>query len=103
MKYIVTGKSVSIYGGVLTLSKELVTDRAHCLKPLTEKNKYEVIKPVTFKQGQEFGFDGELPKSAVLELNDGKSLKDPKKAAAEKAAAEKAAAEKAAASNKGNQ
>jgi membrane protein involved in colicin uptake len=96
MKYTVTGKSVVITGGVLTLSAVQSADRAHLLQPLKEKNKYQVTGAVTFKKGEEFGYDGELPKYLADDVETEKSAK-PEKAAAEKAAAEKAAAEKAAA------
>jgi len=95
MKYIVTGKSVSITGGVLTLSEAQAADRAHCLKKLSGKNQYEILETVIFKNGEKFGFDGKLPKSIGVDLEAEKAAAE--KAAAEKAAAEKAAAEKAAA------
>jgi fumarylacetoacetate (FAA) hydrolase family protein len=100
MKYTVTGKSVLITGGVLTLSSSQASDRSHLLKKIDAKgNKYEVLGAVTFKKGEEFGYEGELPKSLASDLQTEKDAKGTKAAEkAEKEAAEKAekeAAEKA--------
>jgi hypothetical protein len=101
MKYTVTGKSVVITGGVLTLSAVQSADRSHLLKPLKEKNKYQVIGAVTFKKGEEFGYDGDLPKSIADDLETEKTSKS-KEAAAKEAAAKEAAAKEAAAKEAGN-
>ena len=95
MKYTVTGKSVLITGGVLTLSKAQASDRAHCLKELDKKNQYEVIKSVTFKHGEVFGFDGKLPKGAGAEADaDSKAEAKAKAEAEAKAKAEAEASAK---------
>jgi hypothetical protein len=94
MKYTVTGKSVLITGGVLTLSAAQAGDRSHALKKLEAKGKFEITHPVTFKNGEQFGYEGDLPKALVSDLQSEKQSKsDKEKEAAEKA--EKEAAEKA--------
>lgn len=89
MKYTVIGKSVQLTGGVLTLSKEQAADRAHALKEV--KGKFEIVNTVEFKQGETFGFEGDMPKTFIdvtVQVVEGKSSK------ADKAAADKAAADK---------
>lgn len=100
MKYTVIGKSVVISGGVLTLSEAQAKDRAHLLEK-GKKGQYLVARPVTFKQGETFGFDGELDKhQSTLLLSEKEAEKESvaQKLAAqvEKDATEKAAAEDAA-------
>lgn len=98
MKYTVIGKSVEITSGVLTLSATQSADRAHLLKHV-KGSQYEVLRTVTFKKGEQFGYDGVLPKSIAENLESEKSSK------ADKAAADKAAADKAGdnAGSSGNQ
>lgn len=61
MKKTVIGPVARIYDGVLFLTKEQAESRALNLKSLGE-DKYQVINPVEFKQGEEIGFDGDVPK-----------------------------------------
>jgi hypothetical protein len=84
MKYTVTGKSVALHGGVLVLSKEQAEDRAHNLTDLG-KGRYRVNRGIEFKQGEVFGYEGDLPKGLGVEPvesanadggNTGPSVKD---------------------------
>jgi len=59
--YIVEAKSVRIAAGVLALSKAQAAARLHLLEPLKD-GEFRVVSPVEFKTGEEFGYDGELPK-----------------------------------------
>lgn len=58
MKYKVATPFVELHSGVLVLSKEQARDRIHNLKKV--KSGYEIVKPVQFKRGEEFGYDAEL-------------------------------------------
>ena len=65
-------------GTILDLNKKQAARRAFALKDL-KKGLYLVEKPVMFKHGEEFGFDGDLGKDLLG------NLINMKKAAAEKA------------------
>jgi len=103
MKYTVIGKSVVISGGLLTLSEAQAKDRGHLLAK-SKKGQYLVAHPVTFKQCETFGFDGQLDKyqsSLLLSEKDAEKEAAAHKASEEaKAQAEKEAAEKAVAEAK---
>lgn len=81
-RYVATEKSTRLAGGVLHLTAEQVKHRAHNLKHLG-KNRFEIINPVEFKAGEEFGYEGDLPKA----LADNLTTKAEAEAAAKKAAA----------------
>ena len=73
MKYTVTGKSVELTGGVLTLTAEQAATRKHLLKATDKKSQYEIIKPVIFKHGEKFGYEGDLPKAAGVDKSEAKA------------------------------
>jgi membrane protein involved in colicin uptake len=89
MKYIVTERVAVIVQGVMHLTDEQAKHRERNLKKLG-KGRYEVIGAVQFKRGEEFGYEGDLPKNMAENL----TTKEAAEAAAKKANAE---AEKAAA------
>ena len=63
--YRVTADSINIHAGVLVLNTDQAEPRKHRLKQLGA-NRYEVSDPpVSFKRGEVFVFDGELPKGLV--------------------------------------
>lgn len=62
MRYIITGRAAAIHCGVLELTEAQAKPRLHNLNVLGE-GRFEVLRTVEFKQGEEIGFDGELPKS----------------------------------------
>ena len=65
--YKVTGRMVRISHGVLELSEDQASVRMHHLKRIS-KNKYEVTGAVEFKNGEEIGYPGELPKTLAIDL-----------------------------------
>lgn len=65
--YKVTGRMVRISSGTLELSKEQASVRMHNLNHLSG-NKYEVLRPVEFKSGEQIGYLGELPKILADDL-----------------------------------
>lgn len=85
-KYVVTNP-VTLRSGVVRLTKEQASKRAHALEPAGKD--YRIIGQIQFKTGEEFGYEGDLPKSMAENL----TTKEAAEAAAKKAAAE---AEKAA-------
>jgi hypothetical protein len=82
MKFIVTARSARINTGVLLLTKEQAEARSHNLNHLG-KNRYEIINTVEFKNGEEIGYEGDLPKTLAENMT----------AKAESVAAEKKASE----------
>lgn len=66
--YRVIAASVNIHAGVLGLEPHQARARLHRLKP-RGGNRYEVTDPpVSFKRGEEFEYEGELPKDLVESL-----------------------------------
>ena len=62
--YVVTGRMIEIHGGVLVLNKDQARRRANNLKRTSKTgSQFEVLRPVQFKQGEDFGYDGDLPKA----------------------------------------
>lgn len=59
-RYLTTDK-VDLLSGVLDLNEDQARRRKGWLKKL-ESGLFEIIKPVQFKAGEVFGFDGELSK-----------------------------------------
>lgn len=69
MKYVAVAIVNLVAGAVLGLSKAQAATRTHCLAPVAgRKGWYEATGPVQFKVGEEFQFDGELPKSLAESL-----------------------------------
>jgi hypothetical protein len=63
--YRVTEASINIHAGVLVLDPAQADARINRLTPLGN-NRYDVTKgPVTFKRGEVFELEGELPKALV--------------------------------------
>lgn len=90
-KYIAT-KPVTLNSGVVRLTKEQASGRMHKLESLG-KDCYRIIGANQFKVGEEFGYEGDLPKN----MADNLTTKAAAEAAAKKAAmeAEKEAAKAA--------
>jgi len=68
-QYFVIALAVNIAGGILALNKDQAESRVHCLEDLGD-GLYEVRKPVQFKHGEEFGYDGEINKALLQELEE---------------------------------
>jgi hypothetical protein len=93
MKFIVSSRVASFTGGVIKLTEDQARTRMHCLKSLG-KNRYEITGTVHFKQGEEFDYEGDLPKALAINLtSEAEAEKAAKKAAAEAEKAAKKAAE----------
>lgn len=69
IKYQVIDKPAILFSGLLELNEDQVRRRKHLLE-LVEGSVYMILKPVTFKVGEVFGYDGEISKSAALALVD---------------------------------
>lgn len=91
MRYVITGRAAAIHSGVLELTKEQARRRLHNLKDLG-RGRYEVVKPVEFKHGEEIGYDGDIPKAMgdLLEPVDKEAAGKKKKAKADAEAKAKA-------------
>jgi hypothetical protein len=90
MKYIALAVVAFAAGAELGLSKDQASARRHALTPNPDrKGWYQVTGPVQLKAGEEFQFDGELPKGMA------ESLEAVKKARASKADADAEAKAKA--------
>jgi len=68
-KYRVIGRSVNVASGILELSEDQAASRNHSLTSLGE-GLYQVDGPVQFKRGEEFGYDGDVNKALMAELED---------------------------------
>jgi len=78
-RFVVTGKALTVNGGVLALSKEQAAARGHNLETIDAKEGlYKVLRTVTFKKGEEIGHDGDLPKAVahLVESSDSKNQED---------------------------
>ncbi len=60
--YIVTTFWVNLSTGIVELTEKQYSSRQHNLKKLGG-NKYDILKPVQFKRGEVFGYEGEMGKS----------------------------------------
>lgn len=93
-KYQVT-EAVSIHDGLLELTEAQAKPRMHNLKHI-EDSVYMVMQPVMFKAGEVIGYDGELPKAMLMQLE---NLDAPKPKAKAKAKAKAQDKEQNAAEN----
>ena len=69
IKYQVIDKPAILFSGLLELNEDQVRRRRHLLE-LVEGSIYMIVKPVTFKVGEVFGYDGEINKATALALVD---------------------------------
>lgn len=67
-KYRVEDVFVTIHTGVLGLSDHQASLRTYGLKPIGD-GKYEVKESVQFKRGEEFEWDGDVPRNLVTQLS----------------------------------
>ena len=68
-QYFVIALAVNIASGILALNKDQAASRVHCLEDLGD-GLYEVKQPVQFKRGEEFGYDGEVNKALLQDLEE---------------------------------
>ncbi|HET6719032.1 MAG TPA: hypothetical protein VFH22_05275 [Rhodocyclaceae bacterium] len=87
MKYTITGRAAAIHGGVLELTAAQAKPRLHNLKHLGG-NRYEVLRTVEFKSGEEIGYSDKLPKSMAMVMEDTAKVAEKASAKAKAAKAE---------------
>lgn len=69
-KYRVIAASVNIHAGVLGLEPHQARARLHRLTPMGG-NEYEIVDgPVTFKRGEMFDYEGDLPKDLAESIHE---------------------------------
>lgn len=66
-RYSVIGPKVEIHSGILHLSKTQAAARVHALDDLGE-GLYQVSRPIQFKKGEEFGYDGSVNKALLQQM-----------------------------------
>lgn len=55
--------AIVLHSGNVKISDDQFKRRRHALKELEDKGHYSIVPgPVTFKAGEKFGYDGEIPK-----------------------------------------
>lgn len=58
-----------VFTGRVELTEAQAKERGHLLRESGAKGVYEVVKPIEFKVGEVFGYDGTLPKNGnVVEV-----------------------------------
>lgn len=85
--YEVTAVSVTINAGVVELSQNQAHRRRHLLKKVGD-SLYEVISPIQFKAGEEFGYGGDVNKLLMTEITP--IMKEPAEAPASEEKGKKA-------------
>ena len=66
-KYQITSAYVNFNSGTIELTEDQYRRRRHALKHI-KGNKYEIVKPTGFKQGELVGYDGEVNKSLLKDV-----------------------------------
>lgn len=64
---VINPKGVTLHSGVLQLSKGQASARTYALSSLKD-DLYLIEKPVQFKCGEVFGYDGEVSKALLVEI-----------------------------------
>lgn len=89
-EYKVIGRAVNINCGVVEINEAQAKRRKRNIEQIGDTNRYKVLNPIMFKNGETFKHDMELPKAVVddvTQLVNGKEVKPvPKKRATKKAA-----------------
>jgi len=62
MKLYKATKVVKLISGKVKLSKDQIARRSHLIEDLNNGD-YKIIEPIYFKYGEEFRYDGDIPKS----------------------------------------
>lgn len=68
----VIGSHIVLHAGKVRLSKEQAKIRLFALG-LVKDDTYEIVKPVAFKQGEVFFFDGEISKEWIEEYEENRA------------------------------
>jgi len=66
---------VVLCSGKVKLTKDQAASRSHLLEQVNKKGVFKIVDTIQFKAGENFSFDGEIPKGIAddLEAVDGKS------------------------------
>lgn len=72
ISYAVTAPmGVTIHGGRVKLTADQLRRRKHAVVPVKgAEGIYEVQKPIMFKNGEEFGYEGQISKGQATQLVD---------------------------------
>lgn len=73
-------------GAMVALTKEQAASREHALLATKTKGVFQVKTRIEFKAGETFGFDGDLPKNVVDQVEADKDTKKTTKTKAEQVA-----------------
>ncbi|WP_020675282.1 hypothetical protein [Geopsychrobacter electrodiphilus] len=76
-RYRIKAASANFHSGILQLNDQQASARQHALEDLGD-GLYEIKQPVQFKRGEELGFDGDVSKLLLeqLEVTDGPAIED---------------------------
>lgn len=67
--YVVTAAAATFHSGILRLSEEQAAARSFGLVPTKKAGEFRIVSPVQFKRGEEIGFDGEINKAMLQDLD----------------------------------
>lgn len=67
MKTYMSLQPVTINSGVIQLNGEQAKNRMHNLSHIAD-DRFDIVRPINFKTGEFFGYDGQLPKSMVSSI-----------------------------------
>lgn len=87
--YVVTARQVTLTDGRVRLTPEQASARMHALVETSKKGVYDIRGEVSFKRGEQLGWDREMPKAMADDLTLAAEIAAAQRA--EKAAAEKRA------------
>ena len=59
---------VTLASGIVALLPRQSAPRAHNLRALPDEGLFEIVRPIEFKAGEEFGYIGQLPRSLPIEV-----------------------------------
>lgn len=80
MKEYTASAVVMLHSGKVKLNKDQARRRRRCLEGKKDQKSgvFRIVKPIQFKVGEAFGYDGEIPKSMIgqLETDDVSSDED---------------------------
>lgn len=92
MKNYIANAVVRLHGGSVKLNKDQHKRRAHLLGEFKKNGVYELVSTIELKSGEEFGYDGDIPKSMADDIEELNARTKSEKTAAQKEAAIKQAA-----------
>jgi len=83
-RFQVTAVSVTLHAGLVRLTADQASRRAHAIKAAGKKGEFEILQPINFKRGEIVEYNGDVPKALAEDLEAVQKAKA--KADAEKAA-----------------